>query len=208
MSAWFQLGSAWFLTANIPKHNTFAMVPAWFYLTSNRRVSPNTLCSLASTLKTSWVPAWFQLGSSYRLVSSMVPAWFYLVPHRGVCKNTLRLLGSCSVQAWFQLGASGFLIANATKHNMFAWFRLGSTWLRIEGCLRTRYARLHSHCKPAVSQLGSSLVSHNGLVPGWFQLCSTWFLIAGLSKTHYVCLVLVWFQLGSSLVPLGSSSRM
>ena len=205
MLAWFQLGSAWFLVRDYTKTQHVCNDSGLVLLDFEPK-------GVAEHIMFAGIHIENQMGPS------MVPAWFFLpfgfehgsglVPHRGVCKNTLRLLGSCSVQAWFQLGASGFLIANATKHNMFAWFRLGSTWLRIEGCLRTRYARLHSHCKPAVSQPGSSLVSHNGLVPGWFQLCSTWFLIAGLSKTHYVCLVLVWFQLGSSLVPLGSSSRM
>ena len=155
MSAWFQLGSAWFLTANIPKHNTFAMVPAWFDLTTNRRVSPNTLCSLASTLKTSWVPAWFflplgfehgsglvLLGSSSRgmqkhitfawflLGSSLVPAWCLWVPHRE-CNKAQHV---CMVPPWFHLAPHRGVSPNtlcSLASTLQIWFQLMISCLSV-----------------------------------------------------------------------------
>ena len=105
--------------------------------------------------------------------------------------------------AWFRLGSSlvphGSASRDVAKHIMFAWFQLGSAWLRIAGCRQTHYVCLGPH--RGMSQntsclLGSTMGDvEKQLMFAWFQLGSAWLRIAGGRKTHHVCLVPAWFRL-------------
>ena len=170
------------------------MVPAWFYLTSNRRVSPNTLCSLASTLKTRWVPAWFQLGSSYRLVSSMVPAWFLIA---GYAKTHY----VCLVLARFKLGSSLVPLGSSSRMQQSTTCLHGSALVPLGSASRGVSEHVMHACIHIANRLFLSLVPAWFHITAWFQVGSSFVPHGSSSRDSQKHTMFVWFLFGSSLVP-------
>ena len=145
------------------------------------------------------VPTWFQLGSAWRLIarlqqnapcflgSDMVPAWLLLVSAwrliAKLYKNATCLLGSGLVPSWFH-----------SKHNMFGWFRLDSTWIRTASC----HQYFRSLCYSLLSFDCASMEDTKHIMLAWTHIA----VLGTTSRdvtTQQRCL-------GSSLVPLGSAS--
>ena len=118
----------------------------------------------------------------FLLGSSLVLAWFRLV---SACECN-KMQHVCMVPAWFHLVPQRGVLKNTPRLVgsclVPAWFQLRSAWLLI-----------------------ASITKRDMFA--WFRLGSAWFLIAGCTQTHQVSRDSASFQLGSSLVPLGFSSR-